>query len=64
MTTDHRHDIHRYLELLAAEAERARHVWDKFPRTYEDQLEELRKAQEPASRSAAEVLKPSGPDGD
>lgn len=35
-------ELAEYVALIADEYERARHVLDRFPRVYEDQLDELR----------------------
>lgn len=46
MNQRERDELAEYVELIADEYERARHALDRFPKVYEDQLDEVRNGDE------------------
>jgi len=46
MNQRERDELAEYVALIADEYERARHVLDRFPKVYEDQLDEVRDGDE------------------
>jgi len=60
MNQRERDELAEYVALIADEYERARHVLDRFPKVYEDQLDEVRHGDETPGGQAPERNTSSG----